>query len=181
MRIKEIISVSMLFLIISHGVIQFAIFKIFQTKYRTEILEVMLDDISETELVLFSFEKSEFHPGEIGIQWIEDDEFRQQNKMYDVVKKEFLGDSVYLYCIEDENESALYTYFDKYFNKLINEDPNKEKDLEGLSISLNQFYSIPPEIGTKPCNSLDENYFIVYNSNHMLDGVQFLITPPPRS
>ncbi len=170
----------MLFLIISHGVIQFVIFKIFQAKYRTEIVEVMLNDLSDIELVTLKFDKNEFQSGIIRIHWIEEDEFRYENKMYDVVQKESLSDSVTFYCIEDENESMLYTYFDKYFQKLIDNDTSKEEDLEGFGNTISQFYSKPPEIGCSPQSSFDENYFNVYSA-FLLDGVQFSFTPPPRS
>ena len=180
MRVKEIISVCMLFLIISHGIIQFVIFKVFQAKYRTEIVEMMLNDLSEIELVSFKFDKQKFLTGSIRLQWIEEDEFRYNNKMYDVVKKELHSNYVNFYCIEDENESLLYSYFDKYFQKLINEDPVKEEDLEGFSISLSQFYSKPFEFECNPRDYFNGEYSIVYNSN-LLDGIQFSITPPPRS
>lgn len=141
---------------------------------------MMLTDSSNVKFLTFQFNKNELQSGKIRIQWIEDDEFRYENKMYDVVKYESHGDSVYLYCIEDENESSLYSYYDKYFQKLINEDPGKEEDLEAFRISFSQFYSKPPLIGCNSQSSLDGNYFTVYDSN-LLDGVQFSFTPPPRS
>jgi hypothetical protein len=118
--------------------------------------------------------------GKIRIQWIEDDEFRYQNKMYDVVSKETYADYVKFYCIEDEKESLLYSYFDKYFQKLINEDPGKEEDLEGFSNSLSQFYSKPVVFECYPREYLKDKYSSVYFYN-LLDGVQFSFTPPPRS
>ena len=180
MRIKEIISVFMLFLIISHGVIQFVIFKVFQAKYKTEIVEMMLNDISGIEIVSFKFDKNDLQTGKIRIQWIDDDEFRYQNRMYDVVTRESSNDFLNLYCIEDKNESLLYSYFDRYFQKLIDEDPTKEEDLEGFSNSLSQFYSKPVEFECNPRKYLRNKYFNVYNSN-LLDGVKFSLTQPPRS
>ncbi|MCG6914838.1 hypothetical protein LJE86_13065, partial [bacterium BMS3Abin03] len=43
MRFRQLISLIMLMLIISHGVFQFFVFKIFQAKYRQEMLEVIED------------------------------------------------------------------------------------------------------------------------------------------
>jgi len=180
MRIKEIISVCLLFLIITHGVIQFAFFKIFQAKYRAEIVEIMMSDLSETELVSFKFKLEDLNSGTVGIQWIEDSEFRYQNIMYDVIKREIREDFVYLYCVKDENESKLYSYFDKYFQKLINEDSEKEEDLESLCFSFNQFYSKPLEFECNPSGCKEGFYFsnLLFN---VLDGVQLSLTPPPRS
>ena len=100
--------------------------------------------------------------------------------MYDVVSRESSNDSVSLYCIEDEKESQLYSYFDKYFEKLINEDSGKEEDLEGISNSLSQFYSKPVVFEFNPREYLTDKYSSIYFYN-LLDGVQFLLTPPPRS
>ena len=180
MRIKEIISVFMLFLIISHGVIQFVIFKIFQAKYKTEIVEIMLFDMSNIEIVSFKFNKNDLQTGKIRIQWIEEDEFRYQKIMYDILSKETCIDYVKFYCIEDEKESLLYSYFDKYFQELINDDPGKEEDLEGFSNSLSQFYSKPVEFECNPLEYLKDKYSTVYFYN-LLDGVKFSLTPPPRS
>ena len=180
MRIKEIISVCLLILIISHGVIQFAFFKIFQAKYRAEIVEIILNDFSETDLVSFKFKKADLDSSLTGIQWIEKDEFRYQNIMYDIFKKEASGDFVLLYCVQDEKESRLYSYFDKYFKKLIDEDSEKEEDLESICNSFSQFYSKPLEINYNSFAFTEEDYFSNLFFN-VLDGIHPLITPPPRS
>ncbi|MCW8809477.1 MAG: hypothetical protein OQJ93_06555 [Ignavibacteriaceae bacterium] len=180
MRIKEMISVGMLFLIISHGIIQFVFLKIFQAKYQAEIVEIMLNDLSETDLVSFKFNKSDLNSGTINIQWLEDDEFRYQNIMYDVFKKEVNGDCVYLYCVQDEKESELYSYFDKYFKKLINEDSDKEEDLESLCYSFSHLYSKPLETEDKSSEYAESKYF-TNTPFKILDGVHPSSTPPPRS
>lgn len=174
------ISVGMLFLIISHGIIQFVFLKIFQAKYQAEIVEIMLNDLSETDLVSFKFNKSDLNSGTINIQWLEDDEFRYQNIMYDVFKKEVNGDCVYLYCVQDEKESELYSYFDKYFKKLINEDSDKEEDLESLCYSFSQLYSKPLETEDKSSEYAESKYF-TNTPFKILDGVHPSSTPPPRS
>lgn len=174
------ISVGMLFLIISHGIIQFVFLKIFQAKYQAEIVEIMLNDLSETDLVSFKFNKSDLNSGTINIQWLEDDEFRYQNIMYDVFKKEVNGDCVYLYCVQDEKESELYSYFDKYFKKLINEDSDKEEDLESLCYSFSHLYSKPLETEDKSSEYAESKYF-TNTPFKILDGVHPSSTPPPRS
>ena len=180
MRIKEIISVCLLFLIISHGVIQFAFFKIFQAKYRAEIVEIMLCDLSETELISFKFKKRDLNSGTVKIQWIEDDEFRYKSIMYDVVKIVTSEDFVYLYCIQDENESRLYSHFDKYFKKLIDEDSEKEEDLESICNSFNHFYSKPNEIYYHSMGFTEAKYFTNPSFN-VLNGIHPLYKTPPRS
>lgn len=179
-RIKEIISICMLFLLVSHGMVHFVIFKIFQAKYRSEIIEMIIYDITETDLVILKFEINQFNALQYKINWIEDDEFRFENKMYDLIKKEIKSDSVNLYCIYDENETELYSILKKYSQKLIANDPDTEEDLNGLNLSLSQFYSKPIEADYKRHISADEKYFAPFYPSP-LEGEYFSFTPPPRS
>ena len=140
----------------------------------------MLNDFSETDLVSFKFKQSDLSSGTVGVQWIEDDEFRYQHIMYDVFKKEISGDFVILYCVQDDNESKLYSYFDKYFKKLINEDSEKEEDLESICNSFNLFYSKPLELNYISLGFTEKDYFS-NSSFNVLDGIHPLNTPPPQS
>ncbi|MFA6570143.1 MAG: hypothetical protein WCT77_02795 [Bacteroidota bacterium] len=61
------------------------------------------------------------------IIWYEDEkEFQLNNKMYDVVKKEIRGDSLYLHCFNDEKEENLLASFKS----------NIENDFDGLVNSM---------------------------------------------
>ena len=179
-RIKEIISICMLFLLVSHGVVQFVIFKIFQAKYRSDIVEMMINDITETDLVLLKFEITHFNASLHNIHWIKDDEFRFENKMYDIIKKEIKSDFVNLYCIYDENETELYSILTKYSQKLIANDPDKGDELNGLNMSLSQYYSKPTEIDYQQYISVDEKYLAPFYPDP-LEGEYFSSTPPPQS
>jgi len=167
-------------LIVSHGVFQLFVLKIFQAKYREEIFEVIEDGVPENELTLFTFSKDEIYNGTTKVQWTEEDEFRFDEKMYDVVKMETKGDSVYLYCLHDENESRLYAILDEYFQQMLEDDPDKINELTSLNSSLSQFYSKP--LDQKHSAGLFEKgrYFTDVNSN-LLEGEHFLVIPPPRS
>ena len=180
MRFKQLISLIMLMLIISHGVFQLFVFKIFQAKYRGEILEVIEDGVLENELALFTFSKDDLEEGTTRVQWIEEDEFRFDEKMYDVVKMETNGDSVYLYCLHDENESRLYAILDEYFQQMLEDDPDKINELTSLNCSLSQFYSKPLDQEHNAGLFEKGKYFTDVNSN-LLEGEHFLVIPPPRS
>jgi len=180
MHLRKSISLIMLLLIVFHGVFQLFIFKIFQAKYREEVLEIIKDGVLEDKLTFFAFSKDDLKNGTTLAQWMEEDEFRFNDEMYDVVKEEIHGDSVYFYCIHDENESRLYAVLDKYFQQLLEEDPDKVRDLNTLNSSLSRFYSKPIDI--------ENNSALVSNTDYsaelipdLLDGEHFLVIPPPRS
>ena len=179
-RIKETISICMLFLLVSHGMVQFVIFKIFQAKYRSEIIEMIINDITETDLVILKFDINQFNVSRNNIYWTEEDEFRFENKMYDLIKKEITSDSVNLYCIYDENETELYSILTKYSQKLIANDQDKEEDINGFYNSLSLYYSKPTEIDYQQNISADEKYFASFYPIP-LEGEYFPCTPPPQS
>ena len=170
----------MLTLIISHGVFQLFVFKIFQVKYKQEVLEVIEKGVLEDKLAVFVFNGEDLMNGSTKIQWIEENEFRFDNKMYDVVKTETRGDSVYLYCLHDENESRLYTILDECFQQMLDDDPNKVDELTTLNNFLSQFYSKPLDNGNDTEIYEKGKYFTEVNSN-LLEGEHFLVIPPPRS
>ena len=180
MRFKQLISFIMLMLIISHGVFQLFVFKIFQAKYREEILEIIEDGVFENELILFTFSKNDFEKGTARVHWIEADEFRFDEEMYDVVKNETKGDSVYLYCLHDENESKLYIIIDKYFQQMLKDNPDKVNDFNSLNNFLSQFYFKPPEQEKYKGFCEKRKYFADVDPN-LLEGEHFLVIPPPRS
>jgi hypothetical protein len=180
MRFRQLISLIMLMLIISHGVFQFFVFKIFQAKYRQEMLEVIEDGRLENELILFTFRKDDLKIGGTKAQWVEENEFRFNDKMYDVVKTETRGDSVYLYCLHDENESRLYTILDEFFQQMLDGNPDKVDELITLNNSLSQFYSKPFDHENDTGLYEKGKYFTDVNSN-LLEGEHFLVIPPPRS
>lgn len=170
----------MLLLIISHGIFQLFVFKIFQAQYREEIIDLIEEGISEDELTFFVFSKDELKNGKSGIQWMEEDEFRFDDEMYDIVKTETKGDSIYIHCIYDENESKLYVMLDKSFQQMLEDDPDKLRDLNILNNSLSQFYSKPIEIENNSALITDRNYFAELTSN-LLEGQHFPVIQPPRS
>jgi len=180
MRFKKLISLVMLMLIVSHGVFQLFVLKIFQAKYREEIFEVIEDGVPENELTLFTFSKNDFEKGTARVHWIEADEFRFDEEMYDVVKNETKGDSVYLYCLHDENESKLYTIIDEYFQQMLEDDPDKINELTSLNSSLSQFYSKPLDQEHNAGLFEKGKYFADVDSN-LLEGEHFFVIPPPRS
>jgi len=173
MLIKRIISVIMLILIISHGIYQLFIFKLFQVKYRTEAYSEIDTGLANEKLVLFSFRVEDYKNNRINVEWIEEDEFRFEKEMYDIVKKEVKGNSIYLFCFHDRKESMLYLVMDKIFKSFEKEID----DLKNLPVYFSQYYSEFPS---------DYNFYLYsaesYNLTpaYLLEGEYFLITPPPR-
>lgn len=138
------------------------------------------EGIPEEELVLFRFSKDDFVRGLTHVEWIEENEFRSDGNMYDVVKKEVKPDGVYLYCLYDEKESGLFANLDKILKRLIGENSERAKGLYNFANLLSEFYSKPDETEYNSFLSEKEIYFVNRQSK-LLSGEHIPLTPPPRS
>lgn len=67
-------------------------------------------DISVNVSSIFVFNKTEYN----NLDWEDEKEFMYKEKMFDVVKVDFISDDcVYVYCFEDENEMLLFAFHEK--------------------------------------------------------------------
>ncbi len=174
--IKYLFASGMILLLISHGVIQFGIFELFQAKHKIEISRLINKGIPIHQQVVFRFDKNEYAVYCAGIKWTDTDEFRHNDKMFDIIKIEVSEDSVYLFCLYDSNETELFTILDK----IIEEDSQNPDEENGLNNYLSQYYwcSSPDYDSSIP--QADNNYFIGF-LNDLLDGECLVLTPPPRT
>ena len=170
--LKNLTSFFLLSLLITHGIIQFGMFELFRADYRAEAARLIDAGVPVHGQVVFSFEKNEF----TRIEWKDDDEFRFEGNLYDIIRTETNGDSVYVYCIYDEDDTSLYAVLDK----LIEKDKDDPEEKDGSGISLSQFYFCE-NFNYKLDNprSADEVFFCP--GINPLEGEYLLITPPPRS
>lgn len=168
----------MLILFISHGSAQLLILRVIQTHHRRNVFQSIENGTCENELVLFKFSNEELKKGSSHIEWVEENEFRIEGEMYDVVKKEFKEDTMYLYCLHDEKESVLYSGIVKIINKLFGEEKDNAGKLNTINNILSEFYTASELNNFYPeetSNNLPIKIF------HLLDGDRLVDTPPPRS
>jgi hypothetical protein len=55
---------------------------------------------------------------------IEDKEFTLNGKMYDIYQENISNDTLYLYCVNDENEDMMHSAFASFINAKKNDTPN---------------------------------------------------------
>jgi hypothetical protein len=173
---KYMIASGMILLLISHGIIQFGMFELVQTNLRSESTERINRGIPQHQQVIFRFGVEDYRDKSSQINWKDKDEFRLDGKMYDIIKKETSGDSVYLYCIIDREESDLYSILDKLI-----EDDSENSDKENrINNYFSHFYSYSPQNNFHKIYQSENRYFgrIVIS---LLEGDLSLGTPPPRA
>jgi hypothetical protein len=114
------------------------------------------------------------------LEWIEENEFRIDGEMYDVVKREVKKDSIYLYCLHDKTESILYSGIVKIFNRLFGDGPGNDGNSTIINNLLSELYFNTATEFSK--FYLEEsNRYLPVKTFSLLDGEHFINTPPPRS
>ena len=170
----------MLILIISHGTVQLFILKVFQAQHRKEITQLIDKGNIEEELILFKFNKADIEKGLSDMEWIEEDEFRIDGEMYDVVKREFKNDFIYLYCFHDKKESILYSGIIKIINRLIGDEQNNARNITVINSLFSEFYFSTKFETNKFYLEIGSAYLPIKTFN-LLDFDPPIDTPPPRS
>ncbi len=173
---RNLITAGMISMLISHGIIQFCVFELFQVHSRADIASKIIRGIPSHKQVILGFDRQELIGSVTGFRWIDENEFRYQGRMYDIISKEERGDSVYLYCIEDSAESDLYAVLDKIIEN-DSEDPDEQKALNNF---FSQFYS-SQEIYISFLNPQPDSFYQENCVDDLLEGVYLLTTPPPRA
>ena len=174
--ITNLFALSMILMLISHGVIQFGIFELFQAKNKTEISSLINNGVPVHQQVVFSFEINEYAGYCTGKEWKEADEFRYNDKLFDVIKTEISGDSIYLVCVYDSNETELFCILDK----IIDEDSENPDEENGLNNYLSHYYFSAASHDNSQLPQ-DNNNYLISLQNDPLDGEYLVLTPPPRA
>ncbi len=174
--LKYIISFCLLLLVISHGVIQFGMFEFFHSNFRGEAERLINDGAAEQNQVLFSFERSKFSSFSSLVEWKDDNEFLFEGKLFDIIRSETKGDSIFLYCMYDEDDTILYSVLDS----MIEDNNNDPGETNGSGSFLSQYYFCG-DFDYRPDSPDATDKILVSPGSNLLDGVFLLTTPPPRS
>jgi len=176
---KSIILLLMLFLLLFHLEIQVVAFKVFELKYKREVKQLIKDGIPESDLILFVFHKDYRIQKTENLEWIKPNEFRYHGEMYDIIREEIKGDSVYSHCFHDVKESRLFKDMDKYFAKFLQDNPDKENELNIVLNSFSRNYILGMNDPIKTIPYYDIDYFslaITYPE----EGYSSIPSPPPK-
>ena len=128
--------------------IYFVVFRVQQYQIRREIKLKIKNGVPEDELVLLKLHKNAPEKRSNLMLWLFKKEIRLDGKMYDVVRQEEHGDTVWHFCILDEQETVLFASLDNQIRQEMNHNPAKNERSTKLLRSLSLWY-LPAEISHK--------------------------------
>lgn len=145
--LKKVLPVILVILLLFNSGGFYIIFKSLQYRVKKEIKEQIKCSLPDTELTLIRINKKETRSASSLLKWYEEGkEFAYRGKMYDVVKQEIKGDTVYYYCINDIKEEQLFAGLNGILDKTMHGDGMKERVLKTIFQLSQNFYVLlkPP-------------------------------------
>lgn len=152
------------------------VFKIQQMSIKQEIQNQLKREISEDKLHVLTLSAAEVSV----LNWEEENEFTYKGKMYDVVKKELLADSsIRYYCIDDQQETELFSEL----NDLIKKNTDSDNPISQAAKKLLKFLSLLyiNEKWTTNSNNFNLSALLqLYKDNYTSPQLN-LNFPPPKA
>lgn len=147
-----------------------------KSEVRQEVEERKERGFAEEELVQLQFSKVET---QTLLRWEHAAEFEYQGQMYDIIRSEAKGDSVYYWCFWDEEETRLNQEIAELEKDLFDTDPQRQEKQERLQQFYKSLYLVAlPQI------DMPQPTAITTKSNFYLTKLVATFfeppTPPPR-
>ncbi len=149
---------------------------------QSHLKEIAKENISTGRIVnkvlILAFSKTDINEGLSELRFLDEKEFTYKGKMYDVIKKECVNDSIYLDCLPDTNEDELNLAFNKNFD---GDELNSNKNSPGQNLLKNILQdSVLSDNPILPRQFSKINYF-TNKSITTLSNIYEVATPPPVS
>lgn len=97
---------------------------------RKQVKQEFLSGMNEEALILLKFKASSV---QAELHWEHSREFEYQGQMYDVVKSELKGDSIYYHCWPDHAESKLNRQIKELVANALNNNPQQQEHQKQLT------------------------------------------------
>ncbi|HRP01616.1 MAG TPA: hypothetical protein PLE30_03105 [Candidatus Kapabacteria bacterium] len=157
----------------------FILYKYELANIRNSIKQLIKAGIPNEELHCFTLSISEYNK----LDWTRDSkEFRCQNRMYDIVHKSVICDTIKLLCVNDKEEETLFAKLDDLLLNKLRNDSQKAKN------PINSINKILKLICILKNNSDVLNKFKILKFPIKLDKKSFytcpiieILTPPPNN
>lgn len=169
---KHLLVLPFLLLILYNTIGFVAVFNAIRSEWRQSV-RVELSEVAKENLVRFVFAKNELDTDE--------KEFEREGRFYDIVKTKIVGDSIEVYCFDDETETQLTNVFRQLiFNKKTQNDDYQHKTQLCFQSLIKDFY-FPLEKIENQAPSVSNHFRGVFYFKNCFFPPNFILTdtPPP--
>ena len=169
---KHLLAVPFLLLILYNSVGFVAVFKAIRSEWRQSV-RTELGEVAKENLVRFVFAKNQIDTDE--------KEFQYKGRFYDIVKTKIVGDSLEIYCFDDETETRLTNVFHQLiFDKKTQNTDYQHKTQLCFQSLIKDFY-FPLEKTKNQTPSVSTHFRSVFYFKNRFFPPNFMPTdtPPP--
>ena len=156
----------------------FIVFKAVQFTVKKEIKRKIKSNVNKEELHLIKLTQNSINKGENGFRFVkEGKEFILAGKMYDIVRRSKVNDTLYYYCINDTQEEALFANLDKQIKNNFESSPNTRDKTNHLiqNIIKEATPSIRVSFSSQSSNEIS---FQTYAENELINYFEVPTHPP---
>ena len=150
-------------------------FQFVLSEWRREMRVLLSEQVGEDHLTTFIVKKTDFDAST--------HEFSRNNKQYDVVKTKISGDSLIVYCFQDDKETALSEDFNNLLFQNTASNTDFQKKLSGVFKHLLSEYT-PENVvmltRKDPSVSRDKKGILTYFPSFFPLISSAILTPPPQ-
>jgi len=173
--VKKLISLLLLFILFLPSVGTSLWFMHRQKQIRKEVKHLLISGLADSELAHFAFTDDDI----TSLEWRHDKEFRLDGYMYDIVKREKIGEIHHFWCWKDDKETSLYQQFDSLLAKLNLPVPEDQQNtLKWLQFQNTLFCNVP--MGWTPNFIISKRLQVVIPYSNLYHSITLAtLSPPP--
>ncbi len=154
----------------------FIVFRVRQLELKREVWMYLQLNKKDKHLTHFQFPAQNGTVLNDKFEWEEENEFRFEGRMYDVIELKVHRDKVILTCVEDKKENDLLNTFEK-IHKTQSHGKNK-------SVAVAQFLDIL-YLSSEPAHVSSPSFTRLTNIHRyqspLFDRIREILTPPPKN
>lgn len=172
----RIASVSLIFILIAPALMTYLWLQHQKQIVKHEVKRMIIKGIDIDELELLKFTKQESINK---LKWEHSKEFEYNHKMYDVVKVEEVGDSIYYWCWLDREETKLNNQLADLVKNVLSTNPQKKEKQEHLFSFYKSLYcseSFNWQLRLSYIDNIQNTFYL--NANYIYPFPP--PTPPPK-
>ena len=173
--VKKGVILLFLSLLMYHNVGYIINFQFVLAEWQHDMRTFLSEKIDKTDLIQFTFHKSDFQ--------INTAEFTKEDKLFDVVKTIQKGDSILVYCYQDDFETQLTAEFNALLFQSTTTKGDFKKKMSRVLKQLADDY-VPEKLSL--CLKLPPSVFEVKNriicpqTSYFSSAFRDILTPPPQ-
>jgi hypothetical protein len=180
LALRQILSFVLAFILLINSIGYYPLYKLKQWEIHTEMKSLMRNGLANESLQCISISEHNKHELDWEWQWETEQEFTYKNNRYDVVRKEVKDHVTSYFCIQDAQETKLFSKLEKEVEQQMDDEKTPLQSTTKKLIKT--CYWIVPLMTDCQTSTQAFNYTSSYSIYHCLYSSTFLsrITPPPK-